>query len=53
VLMPPIASWPSSTAAVSGKSESTRAILGGFGGVVHVLGARWSFRGKDAGSVRT
>src|SRR5437763_5395027 len=27
--------------------------LGGFGGIALVDGARWSFRGKDAGSVRT
>ena len=26
--------------------------LGGFGGMVLVVGVRWSFRGKDAGSVR-
>jgi hypothetical protein len=26
--------------------------LGGFGGIALVLGVRWSFRGKDAGSVR-
>src|SRR6185312_17242911 len=27
--------------------------LGVFGGTVHALGTRWSFRGKDAGSART
>src|SRR6185503_15125070 len=27
--------------------------LGGFGGIALAAGARWSFRGKDAGSVRT
>ena len=27
--------------------------LGGFGGMALVAGVRWSFRGKDAGSVRT
>ena len=34
------------------RTRSHPAILGGFGGTSLVAGVRWSFRGKDAGSVR-
>jgi glyoxylase-like metal-dependent hydrolase (beta-lactamase superfamily II) len=38
---------------VGGQHHRAPRALGGLGGTPLVAGARWSFRGKDAGSVRT